>query len=130
MTVQIDLTETGKGNLDVFPNGIYVEGFIGLEALNNGGVDLSAPFLGFYGDWYQAPVLEPTAYDGQTPMTDSTKLGLFNYEDGNGFLLGMNAKTGQYEKKYLMISSDYCMSNGVSAMVYQLRQLPSSCASP
>ena len=121
VTVQIDLTETGKGNLDVFPNGIYVEGFIGLEALNNGGVDLSAPFLGFYGDWYQAPVLEPTAYDGQTPMTDSTKLGLFNYEDGNGFLLGMNAKTGQYEKKYLMISSDYCMSNGVSAMVYQLR---------
>ncbi len=54
-------------------------------------------------------------------MTDSTKLGLFNYEDGNGFLLGMNAKTGQYEKKYLMISSDYCMNNGVSAMVYQLR---------
>ena len=25
VTVQIDLTETGKGNLDVFPNGIYVE---------------------------------------------------------------------------------------------------------
>ena len=121
MTVQVDLTEEGQHNLAAFPNGIYVEGFITLEALSDGGTDLGAPFLGFYGDWYEAPILEPTAYDEGTALTDQTVLGLFRYEDGNGFVLGMNRLTEEFEQKYLMVSSDYCMYNGVSALVYQLR---------
>ena len=32
VTVQVDLTEEGQHNLAAFPNGIYVEGFITLEA--------------------------------------------------------------------------------------------------
>ena len=121
VTVQVDLTEEGQHNLAAFPNGIYVEGFITLEALSDGGTDLGAPFLGFYGDWYEAPILEPTAYDEGTALTDQTVLGLFRYEDGNGFVLGMNRLTEEFEQKYLMVSSDYCMYNGVSALVYQLR---------
>lgn len=41
------------------PNGTFVDGFV-MFASTDGGVDLSVPFLGFYGDWSQAPV-----FDGQ-----------------------------------------------------------------
>lgn len=47
------------------PNGTFVEGFAILRAADgNGsdatasGVDLSAPFVGFYGDWSKAPVFD------------------------------------------------------------------------
>ena len=51
-TVTIALTASGKAYLDEnFPNGSYVEGFTFLTAEDAGGVSLSVPFLGFYGDW-------------------------------------------------------------------------------
>ena len=45
-----------------FPNGIYVEGFTFLDALNAGTVSLSLPYLGFYGDWDDAPILDSGDY--------------------------------------------------------------------
>ena len=41
------------------PNGTFVDGFAMLKSADNG-VDLSVPFLGFYGDWSSASV-----FDGQ-----------------------------------------------------------------
>ncbi len=41
-----------------FENGIYIEGFVTLTAEGENGVDLSAPFLGFWGDWTDAPAIE------------------------------------------------------------------------
>ncbi len=62
-------------------------------------------------------------------MTDSTKLGLFNYEDGNGFLLGMNAKTGQYEKEVpddfqRLLHEQRCVRHGLPAAQRQAAALP------
>lgn len=121
VTVELNLTQTGISNLQVFTNGIYVEGFIRLSPLEGGSVALGAPFLGFYGDWYQAPILEPTVFDDETPLTNGTPLGMFNYRSGTGFLLGMNMVTGEYDSRYSAISGYYCLVNGVSALVYQLR---------
>ncbi len=45
-----------------FTNGIFVEGFVTLDDTNADGVDLSAPFLGFYGDWTDAPAIETNFY--------------------------------------------------------------------
>ena len=45
-----------------FPNGIYVEGFTVLDGLNAGTVSLSLPYLGFYGDWDAAPILDSGDY--------------------------------------------------------------------
>ena len=42
---------------------MYVEGFLKLNSENEGQCDLSIPFLGFYGDWSQAPMLDYTAYE-------------------------------------------------------------------
>ena len=122
VTVQVALTKAGQDNLAAFPNGIYLEGFVSLDPLDEGGVTLGVPFLGFYGDWYKAPVLEPTAYEtGRQAITDTTKLGLFSYSDGKGFLLGADAVTGQYKSQYLLVSTKYCLNYGVSPLLQQLR---------
>ena len=62
VTVTIDVTEEGKEYMDTyFENGIYVEGFTKLTAKNSA-VDLSLPYLAFYGDWTQAPMLDSGYY--------------------------------------------------------------------
>lgn len=58
VTVQIQLGEDAKGFLDNYVNGIYVEGFTFLRAVAGSEVDLSLPYLAFYGDWTQAPVFD------------------------------------------------------------------------
>lgn len=45
-----------------YPNGGYVEGFTILNALNGSGVSLSLPYLAFYGDWNESPVLDEGAF--------------------------------------------------------------------
>ncbi len=46
-----------------FVNGTYVEGFAVLEDKNGTDIDLSIPFLAFYGDWTVAPMLDKTYYE-------------------------------------------------------------------
>ena len=54
---KITLSASDKKYLDEsFENGMYVEGFIMLET--NDDVDLSLPYLAFYGDWTQAPIFD------------------------------------------------------------------------
>ena len=86
------------------PNGTFVDGFAFLNAAD-GGVDLSVPFLGFYGDWSKA-----SAFDGQA-VTDEGKGSYHMYgtanSDPNGLPLGVNlldsnayalAQMGDYSK--------------------------------
>ena len=61
--VNIALDDYDKLVLDYYyPNGGYVEGFTFLTALNNGGIDLSLPYMGFYGDWSDAPIFDDGYY--------------------------------------------------------------------
>ena len=58
--VTIALAADDMAALDqIYPNGTYVEGFVYLTADN--GTALSMPYLGFYGDWSEAPIFD-TAY--------------------------------------------------------------------
>ncbi len=43
---------------DSFANGMYVEGFVKLDAQGEETVDLGCPFLAFYGDWTRAPMFD------------------------------------------------------------------------
>ena len=57
VTVSIALTEEDKTWIDTyFPNGNYIEGYIYLEG--EGEATLSLPFLGFYGQWDDAPIFD------------------------------------------------------------------------
>ena len=46
-----------------FPNGIYVEGFAVLNSMNEDNINLSVPFLAFFGDWTVAPMFDKTFYE-------------------------------------------------------------------
>lgn len=85
----INLTEAGKAALNAdFPNGIFVEGFITLTPESGDDIPLSIPFVGFFGDWGQAPAFDVSYYSGDTPNTTSMWLGYFNNSNGGGFKLG------------------------------------------
>lgn len=59
VTVTVTLTDENKQYLDEsFENGMYVEGYIVLDAVEESAVDLSVPYLAFYGDWTVAPIFD------------------------------------------------------------------------
>ena len=62
VTLILDQTEKDYIN-ESFKNGMYVEGFLQLVSETAGQCDLSIPFLGFYGDWDDAPMLDYTAFE-------------------------------------------------------------------
>ena len=71
VTVKVVLTEADKKYLnDSFENGMYVEGYITLENSDKKGVDLSVPYLAFYGDWTVAPLFDLTYFDTHADELD------------------------------------------------------------
>ena len=59
VTLTITLSDSDKKYLDdSFENGMYVEGFVMLTALDEGSTDLNVPYLAFYGDWTVAPLFD------------------------------------------------------------------------
>lgn len=65
--VSIQLADSQKETLDqYFPNGTYVEGYAYLTSLNSDGIGLSLPYMGFYGDWAQAPIFDAQDYHYET----------------------------------------------------------------
>lgn len=64
VSVKIVLSEEDKQYInDSFENGMYVEGFITLDAQSGTEVDMNVPMLAFFGDWTQAPIFDEEYYD-------------------------------------------------------------------
>ncbi len=64
VSVTLTMSADDKNYIDEsFENGMYVEGFLKLNSATAGQCDLSIPFLGFYGDWEEAPMLDYTAFE-------------------------------------------------------------------
>lgn len=69
VSVVIKLNDEIKAELsDDFENGVYIEGFVSLSMLPTKegavGVDLNVPYLGFFGNWNEAPMIdEGTRWD-------------------------------------------------------------------
>ncbi len=71
VTVKVTLSDEDKEYLDEsFENGMYVEGFITLDAKSGTKVDLNVPYLAFYGDWTKAPLFDLTYYDTNADELD------------------------------------------------------------
>ncbi len=63
VNVSVNLAEADKTYFDTYyVNGGYVEGFTTLTALHSEGVDLSLPYLAFYGGWGESSVLDTGDY--------------------------------------------------------------------
>ena len=55
----VSLTDAAKAELDQkFPNGIFVEGFVTLNAVDSSVPQLGLPLLAYYGDWTEAPIFD------------------------------------------------------------------------
>ncbi len=73
ITVTITLGDDDKKYLnDSFENGMYVEGFVILTAKEGTTVNLSAPYLAFYGDWTEAPILDLDFYQTNKDELDDS----------------------------------------------------------
>ncbi len=76
ITVKITLSDADKKYLDdSFENGMYVEGFIKLDAVSGTDVGLSVPYLAFYGDWTVAPLFDLDYFEtNKDELDDSIEL--------------------------------------------------------
>ncbi|MBP5194034.1 MAG: S8 family serine peptidase, partial [Clostridia bacterium] len=64
ISVTLTLSDAEKNYIDSsFKNGMYVEGFVTLTPASDEYCNLNIPFLGFYGDWTDAPLLDYSAYE-------------------------------------------------------------------
>ncbi|MCM1368721.1 MAG: leucine-rich repeat protein, partial [Roseburia sp.] len=73
ITATITLTSDDKEYVDrLFKNGMYVEGYVMLDSMDKGGVDLNIPYLAFYGNWADAPMLDVTAYEVGASQADDS----------------------------------------------------------
>ncbi len=57
ITVTVTLNEEGRAYLEQFPNGTFVEGYVHFT-VDGAESYLHTTFMGYYGDWTQAPALE------------------------------------------------------------------------
>ncbi|QAS53430.1 hypothetical protein HLI_15100 [Halobacillus litoralis] len=71
-SIEIDVTVDLEGGIDwfgnqpldeIFENGYFVEGFITLEDPNDTNPEINVPYVGFDGEWDQAPIVDDTIYE-------------------------------------------------------------------
>lgn len=116
VTVKVTLTDEDKRYLDEnFENGMYIEGFVKFTATGDTKTDLSVPFLGFYGDWTQAPIFDEEYYDTNK---DELNAGI----DAEDKLMPDAYATRAVGRLY----SDYISTLGT----YYFKQNPASAAIP
>lgn len=73
ITMTLTLTEENKKYLDEsFENGMYVEGFVTLNSSEEDGIDLSVPYLAFYGDWTVAPIFDLDYFETNKDELDAS----------------------------------------------------------
>lgn len=68
IVASLELSDAEKAGIKKnFENGMFIEGFIRLNSATNGAEDgqcsLSLPFMGFFGDWSSAPMLDYSAFE-------------------------------------------------------------------
>ena len=110
VSVSVSLTQANNEYLNRFENGTYIEGFVTLMPSSGTQPTLSIPYMGFYGDWTQAPIIDATDYgdmlNGEAEWsqayvntaassslegTVNTYLGDNPYHSGESYLADRNA---------------------------------------
>ncbi|MCF6465305.1 S8 family serine peptidase [Clostridium sp. Cult2] len=77
----------------IFPNGTFIEGFVTLEDVNDTNPTLNIPYIGFYGRWDEAPIIDDTNYDEDgTPFYGVTTMTWLDEAAGTYYFLGYDAE--------------------------------------
>ncbi|MBQ7875636.1 MAG: S8 family serine peptidase [Oscillospiraceae bacterium] len=112
VSVKLRLTEEGEAALANFVNGMFLEGYIVLESENEDWINLTVPYLGFYGDWGEAPVFDDSIYDDELYSVYGSAVAAIN-ANGSGYYLGMNLFTEE-----AIIDEDKIAVNPMDAYYY------------
>ena len=73
ITVKLALSDNEKDYINkAFANGMFVEGFAKLLSQTDDQCDLVLPFMGFFGDWSKAPMLDWDVYELAKKEQDSS----------------------------------------------------------
>ncbi|MBE7077823.1 MAG: hypothetical protein E7377_03855, partial [Clostridiales bacterium] len=105
ISVSIALHEEEKAYIDEsFENGMYVEGFLKLNSSDATQCDLSIPFLGFYGEWEDAPMLDVTSFE----VADEAQDGSIKEEDKvQASVYATQPFTSYYNETYILPMGGY-----------------------
>ena len=142
VTVPVGLTEANKAYLNAnFENGTYVEGFVTLTPKSSTQPTLSIPYMGFYGDWTQAPIIDATDYGDVLNGADSwsqaytntaassslegtvnTYLGDNPYHSGTAYLSDRNAISPNDDDYMDSLSFVYTgLLRNVKSLTYEIK---------
>lgn len=97
--ITINLSKEDKEYMDtIFEHGVYVDGFVYLNSKNSDAIDLTIPYMGFYGDWTEAPIFDDAFWYEDIKDTNATTY--YNVAWGSGsLLLGTNPYVEEEEYK-------------------------------
>lgn len=110
VTAVITLTDADKAYMDTcYENGVYVEGFVTLTPVSEDAVELSLPYLGFYGDWSDARIFDSGFWFQSEDEMDYMRYPhvIFTQfaDDDYGFNLGLNPYlTEEYDPWHNVLS--------------------------
>ncbi len=135
VTVTITLSDADKEYLDKsFKNGMYVEGFVTLDAVDGTEVDLNVPYLAFYGDWTQAPLFDLDYYqtnkdelNSSIELLDKTLPDAYATRPIGGIQSDFISYLGAYfflqnpNDKIIAASRDYVALSNYEGTVHSLR---------
>lgn len=141
VSVSVSLTQANNEYLNRFENGTYIEGFVTLTPSSGTQPTLSIPYMGFYGDWTQAPIIDATDYgnmlNGEAEWsqayvntaasnslegTVNTYLGDNPYHSGESYLAARNAISPNGDDYMDTLSFVYTgLLRNVKALNYEIK---------
>ena len=143
VTVSVSLTDADRMYLsNNFKNGTYIEGFVTLTPESDTQPMLSIPYMGFYGDWTKAPIIDATDYgtylndkknswsqayintaaSSSLEGTVNTYLGDNPYHDGVTYLADRNAISPNDDDYMDTLSFVYTgLLRNVKALNYEIK---------
>ena len=141
VSVSVSLTQANNEYLNRFENGTYIEGFVTLTPSSGTQPTLSIPYMGFYGDWTKAPIIDATDYgnmlNGEAEWsqayvntaasnslegTVNTYLGDNPYHSGERYLAARNAISPNGDDYMDTLSFVYTgLLRNVKALNYEIK---------
>lgn len=141
VTVPVSLNQPDRDYMDSFANGTYIEGFVTLTPSSGTQPTLSIPYMGFYGDWTKAPIIDATDYgdmlNGEAEWsqayvntaasnslegTVNTYLGDNPYHSGERYLAARNAISPNGDDYMDTLSFVYTgLLRNVKALNYEIK---------
>lgn len=102
ITVSIDMSSVDADLQEIYTNGYWLEGFVTLTDPSDTNPNLTVPYVGFKGDWQDAPIFDEPLWDessyyGVTGVVTSDG-------DGNYEFLGEDLATGDIDPEKIAFS--------------------------